>query len=715
MSYHRVLPPPPALASRTRAAQWLPKQDTLLQNRIMADENYRPDESIAQQTSPSPTAERLSPQPSEESVEDVATSSNIRTRSSATNESNDPSDQRALSITQENTLWNSPSSICLCQPDPKVPRPRNGSVSFLSSFFFLPETPCANGNCAAFILYRQHHQSRVVQQNPGLANPDISKVIGDHWRQAPPETKQYWKNLAEEEKIRHQRQHPNYRYQPRRSGRNNSLSSGSNLSSNTSEAENRKCAKCGGRSMTTPISVSSAGYLASASIVSPGTPYSANRPPSTPSTASSAKRFLQDASSPPFTSSANAFVHRNRDLSNNIGALGVAIPRYKRHEDSAFPLSPDPKRRRIMGGPYPGGPRLPNGPSTPYGFSRRKDSLPRLDFMNSPTFAMGPPPRPHPVAHQPDSSLTLPPLQKSSISGESTQAKSVEAMVMSMSTVNKIRVLAKASTPLAKPSPASPAFQTRGLIIAIDGQERAAVEQTTANLNTVLAPTYAVQEFRLPAEADESVGDTDSDVNTDSLEHCHRNMAKYHSLSTRLKSYITSTPLASASATSSPAVSPKSFPAKPKPAVHLTSTPPSSVGTPNSTFAEPPSAASTDFGPSKRKMAKNLHPIALVPGYQLTQTDAFASHIPIDDAWTPVEHWQWMAAMWRGTVGPDITIAVKAVEEGGVEQQKAGGGRRAGGGEVDVQLDEHRALVVKIEKGGMVTEGSLRRLGFEVG
>ncbi|KAI4238923.1 MAG: hypothetical protein LQ349_000765 [Xanthoria aureola] len=696
MSYHRVLPPPPALASQTRAAQWLPKQDTLLQNRIMADDSSRPEESVAQQTSladvppsPSPTADQLSARASEASGEDVAASANIRTRSSATNESSNPSDQRAVSITQENTVWNAPSSICLCQPDPKVPRPRN-----------------------AFILYRQHHQARVVAQNPGLANPDISKVIGDHWRQAPPEIKQHWKNLAEEEKIRHQRQYPDYRYQPRRSGRNNSLSSGSNLSA---ETENRRCAKCGGRSMNTPISVSSAGYLASASTVSPGTPYSANRPPSTPSTASSAKRFLQDTCSPPFTSSANAFVYRNRDLSNNIGALGPATPRYKRPDDSGMPLSPDAKRRRVMAGHYPGAPRLPNGPPTPYGFSRRKESLPRLEFMNTPTFAMGPPPRPHAVAHQPDSSLTLPPLQNSSVSGESTQAKSVEAMVMSMSTVNKVRVLAKASTPLAKPSPASPTFQTRGLIVAIDGQERAAVEQITANLNTVLAPTYAVQEFRLPAEVNESLGDRDSDVNADSLEHCHRNMAKYHALSSQLRSYITSTPLAPVSAASSPAVSPKSFPAKPKPGVHATAAPSSSVGTPSSTLAEPPSAASIDFGPSKRKTAGILQPIALVPGYQLTQTDAFASHIPIDDAWTPVEHWQWMAAMWRGTVGPDITIAVKAVEEGAVEQQKAGGAKRAGGGEVDVQLDEHRVVVVKIEKGGMVAEGSLRRLGFEVG
>ncbi|KAL8915098.1 MAG: hypothetical protein Q9171_000401 [Xanthocarpia ochracea] len=668
----------------------------------MADDNSPPDEIVVQHNSPVPlpssppsaTDNRPSPQQSDTSVEDIDTSPNVRTCSSATlsSESNNPSDQRALSITQENMVWNAPSSICLCQPDPKVPRPRN-----------------------AFILYRQHHQARVVAQNPGLANPEISKVIGDHWRQAPPDIKQHWKNLAEEEKIRHQRQYPDYRYQPRRSGRNNSLSSASNLSS--PEAENRRCAKCGGRSMTTPISVSSAGYLASSSTISPGTPYSANRPPSTPSTASSAKRFLQGASSPPLTGSANTFMHRSRDPSNNFNALGLATPQYKRPDESGTRLGPDAKRRRITGGPHAGAPRLPNGPPTPYGFPRRKESLPRLDFMNSPTFAMGPPPRPHPVAHQPDSSLTLPPLQGSSISGESTQAKSVEAMVMSMSTVNKIRVLAKASAPLAKPSPASPAFHTRGLIIAIDGQEYAAVEQITASLNTALAPTYAVREFRLPAAIEESVGDTDSDIITDSLEHCHLNMARYHSLSAQLKSYITSNPLAPTSTTSSPAVSPKSFPTKPKPTLRSMTMSSSSVGTPSPTVAEPPSAsaASTDFGPSKGKNTETLYPIALVPCYQLTQTDAFASHIPIDDAWTPVEHWQWMAAMWRGIVGPDITIAVKAVEEGGAEQQKAGSGRRPGGGEVDVQLEEHRAVVVKIEKGGKVAEGSLRRLGFEIG
>ena len=49
----------------------------------------------------------------------------------------------------------------------------------------------------AFILYRQHYQASVVASNPGLANPQISKVIGDHWRNAPDDVKNHWRLLAE--------------------------------------------------------------------------------------------------------------------------------------------------------------------------------------------------------------------------------------------------------------------------------------------------------------------------------------------------------------------------------------------------------------------------------------------------------------------------------------------------------------------------------------
>ncbi|KAK3392351.1 hypothetical protein B0T20DRAFT_487970 [Sordaria brevicollis] len=93
--------------------------------------------------------------------------------------------------------------ICLCTPAPKVPRPRN-----------------------AFILYRQHHQARVVAENPGLANPEISKIIGEKWRAESDQHKEEWKQLAEEEKLHHQRKYPEYKYQPRRGNKNSAVPGG---------------------------------------------------------------------------------------------------------------------------------------------------------------------------------------------------------------------------------------------------------------------------------------------------------------------------------------------------------------------------------------------------------------------------------------------------------------------------------------------------------
>jgi HMG box factor len=49
----------------------------------------------------------------------------------------------------------------------------------------------------AFILYRQHLQASVVARNPGLANPEISKIIGKHWRELGTEDKNKWNALAE--------------------------------------------------------------------------------------------------------------------------------------------------------------------------------------------------------------------------------------------------------------------------------------------------------------------------------------------------------------------------------------------------------------------------------------------------------------------------------------------------------------------------------------
>jgi hypothetical protein len=105
--------------------------------------------------------------------------------------------------------------VCLCQPEPKIPRPRNGrSDFFLNPDVNVPER-CGRfskqrmcslfadmnssvvNSLLAFILYRQHHQHALITHNPGLANPEISKIIGEQWKAESETEKKIWQDLAQ--------------------------------------------------------------------------------------------------------------------------------------------------------------------------------------------------------------------------------------------------------------------------------------------------------------------------------------------------------------------------------------------------------------------------------------------------------------------------------------------------------------------------------------
>lgn len=133
-------------------------------------------------------------------------------------------------------------------------------------------------------------------------------------------------------------------------------------------------------------------------------------------------------------------------------------------------------------------------------------------------------------------------------------------------------------------------------------------------------------------------------------------------------------------------------------------------------------------------------PLILLRRYQLHASNTFAQHIPLGPTYTPIDHWQWMATMWRGTLGPDLTVYIKDYDEGnlvgsvGVNGGGVVGVNGSGGSGVNgigplngtmhdllsrnkgvEVMQEKNLLVVYKRKGVTVEEAALRRVAFEVG
>lgn len=143
MSFHRVLPLLPALSDQALRDRWAIQPDTLISSKIMPDETLKAAASDNKSPTPAPRSHSSPPEegvqrsPGEESLEDYE-SPKHRTHSlaQAARVGNRPSRADQSSIPRKSVVdkWqeDSPSSICLCQPEPKVPRPRNGTcIMFL--------------------------------------------------------------------------------------------------------------------------------------------------------------------------------------------------------------------------------------------------------------------------------------------------------------------------------------------------------------------------------------------------------------------------------------------------------------------------------------------------------------------------------------------------------------------------------------------------------
>ncbi|KAK5099981.1 slightly ste11-like protein [Lithohypha guttulata] len=596
------------------------------------------------------------------------------------------------------------SGYCLCVPDPKIPRPRN-----------------------AFILYRQSQHAEVVKVNPGLPNPEISKIIGEQWQNLSPGEKDKWKAFAEQEKARHSQQFPDYRYRPKRSGKYQSAGA------TQASTQSANCSKCGGKTMNPPHTPHYPAYDHHPP------PVSAPRPPKRPYTEAHIQprqQSMVQVGPPPYPPPMRYSYQPRHDSVH----YGPPPPRAQHGLPRMTLEGPDAKRRRIES-PY--APR-PSYDHQYYG--RERASYPHPDqharhpvppsASHRPSQAAPIPIRPV-AALQPrrDPSLTLPPLKtgvppRGSIAAVSqTQKAGVETTIMSYPVLSKLKILHSITPALVAPGPSSPSYEVRGAIIAIEGLDHKQVLDMTNSLAEQLEKEgkFLVRTFHGPDphEALQSNGRLSAREGGELIttEKYLRLISDWHKVSKDLHHFITHKPtyleegevkdheMVDAPAQSarkdklpferetkkvfSPisAISPgtteqnnemnlDTSKRSTQPDISLRMTrsripqvaqnqqqetveaaappPPPSTERPQT---PPPLSEMDSRMDSVDRATSNLIPIALVPSYQLTTVDACSIALPISDNYDPLTHWRWHATIWRGCIGPDVSVIIRSGNE----------------------------------------------------
>lgn len=270
---------------------------------------------------------------------------------------------------------------------------------------------------------------------------------------------------------------------------------------------------------------------------------------------------------------------------------------------------------------------------------------------------------------RPDPSLVLPPLQTPS------QTQGIN-MIMAVPFLNKIKELAEISPPF---TTTDSALASQGLVIAVEGQNPGSVQCVLRHLENVFAsrPGNDVRVFHGP-ELHSSRPSTAKDPRDTTMQHL-KTMSTWHRISKDILNFVSNS-------SEHPATD-QGF------STELTSK---------------PSAPHT--APTISTVADSTFRVALVPQYQLSTADAHACATPINDAYAPIDHWRWTATpLWRGCVGPDITIYVRDCDKEELS-------RFGEGNPVENRLGDARTLIVRRAVGSpdSIEEKALRRMGFEV-
>jgi HMG box factor len=397
--------------------------------------------------------------------------------------------------------------------------------------------------------------------------------------------------------------------------------------------------------------------------------------------------------------------------------------------------------------------------------------------------------RPQFAQQQRDPSLILPPLKTmtGTRSPPQTQKSGLEAMIKSIPVLTKLKFLEQVSHPLLNPSVTSPAFEIRGAILAVEGLNPDSIWNLTNSLAEQLEKDgkFTVRIFGGPDPYEflrnhGSSNSMDESKPPTTVESVLAIITQWHRISKEMTDYITTRPKLIKFNTTSlerladthmtdrapdSAVSPRTIskaaelslasPMPPflasdtsigsaaaQPQSERTSarrTPPSpppvsQAPLPSLANANASVMANENPSPAEAHPPIPFHspiPIALIPHYQLTTVDSGAMALPILDAYSPHSHWQWLASLYRGCVGADVTVVVEDVHDGGSHggsnprSNVSGSGLGAEGMQegVEVRLQDARAIVVRLQIGGLGDgmalagegwEKAKRRVGFEV-
>ncbi|RIB19314.1 high mobility group box protein, partial [Gigaspora rosea] len=63
-----------------------------------------------------------------------------------------------------------------------------------------------------FIIYRTKKAKEIYAKNPSITTGELSKKIGEMWRNEPQGEKSKYKKIAEKAKQQHMEKYPDYKY-----------------------------------------------------------------------------------------------------------------------------------------------------------------------------------------------------------------------------------------------------------------------------------------------------------------------------------------------------------------------------------------------------------------------------------------------------------------------------------------------------------------------